>query len=138
MNRRWDETDDMELKGIETELAGDLAEMRASATIYAERAWARPQEARRSVAATPVLRWAGAAVAVALLVSGGLRTLHHANALHGAASGVAVQQRQANAVSDEALLEQIQSDLSTGVPAAMQPLEATNARGADASGRRSE
>ena len=138
MSERWNEMDDMDLTHLESEMRGELEDLRAAATVYADRAWersagaaARPLSAR-PLAATGWMAWATAGVAATVLTVGGVRLVHHASApvSQGAVSTPAVKVTAVSPVSDEALLEQIQSDISSGVPAAMEPLQASDARGA--------
>ncbi len=133
MSERWSEMDDVDLMQMEAEMHGELTDLREATTVYADRAWARGTRAAvaRPAAGRRRLAWAAAGVAAAVLAAGGsLMTRHTAARVDGgAASGPAVRVQSASPVSDEALLEQIQSDLSSGVPAAMEPLQASDARG---------
>ena len=133
MSNRWSEMDDVDLLQLEAEMQVDLENLRAAATVYADRAWQRTPAA---VPARPAVRrewlaWAAAGVAAAALAVGGVRLAQH-EAPEDAAVAPAVHAPAASPVSDEALLEQIQKDLSTGVPAAMEPLQASEAHNAAA------
>ena len=133
MNERWDEMDDMDLQQMEAEMQGELSDLREAATVYADRAWAR---GAGSVPARPARRmqwrtWAAAGVAAAAVTVGGVRLVHRTEAPaapHVGAIASATEVRPGSLVSDEALLEQIQNDLSSGIPAAMEPLQASDAR----------
>lgn len=135
MRKRWNEMDDLDLLQLETEMRGELEELRAAATVYADRAWARGEHAVpvRAASRPGWMAWAGAGVAAAVLTLGGARLLHHSSpaaANNAVATGAAERVQQSSPVSDEALLDQIQSDITSGVPAAMDPLQAsTEARG---------
>lgn len=137
MKERWNEVDDVALQQIEAEMAGELSELRAAATVYAERAWNRhgPMHVVRPLVRSAWLAWGTAGLAAAVLTVGGVRAMHRTQmpetrTIAGAPAGTTPQVTDASAVSDEALLEQIQSDLSTGVPEAMQPLAASETRDA--------
>lgn len=134
MSERWNEMDDVDLLGLEAEMRVELDELREAATVYADRAWVR---GGGTAVARPAVRhrwkaWAAAAAAAAVLTVGGVRLAHHSSAsgVQSAASSPGVRVKAASPVSDEALLEQIQSDISSGVPAAMEPLQASEAHGA--------
>ena len=136
MNERWSEMDDLDLLQVETELRGELGELREAATVYADRAWARGAGAAAPHAAARGgwFAWVATGLAAVALTAGGVRLAQHghtATAQVDAPAIAAAQHGQAAApVSDEALLEQIQSDLSNGVPDAMEPLQAGDARSA--------
>ena len=130
MSERWSEMDDVDLLQLEAEMREELQDLREAATVYAERAWARDAGA---VVARPAVRrgwmaWSAAGVTAAALTIGGVQFLHRANMPqreNGAAGVPTVQVGAASPVSDDALLQQIQSDISSGVPAAMEPLQAS-------------
>ncbi len=132
MNERWNEVDDLELRQVEVEMADALLDVRTAATLYAERAWTRGEHtAIRPVRRSGWMAWGAASLAAMVLTVGGVHVLHHR------AQGTAretpitnVQVQETSTVSDEALLEQIQGDLSSGVPAAMEPLATTDAKSA--------
>lgn len=128
MSKRWDEMDDVELLQMEAEMQGDLDDLRTAATVYAERTWARGAHAAGRTPA-PRRGWmmwtaAGLTAAVSLTV-GSVRMMRRAETPGGASGAVATEVEKSSAASDEALLDQIHSDLSSGVPAAMEPLEAS-------------
>ncbi|GAA3755359.1 hypothetical protein [Terriglobus aquaticus] len=143
MSDRWSEMDDLDLLQLEAEMRQDLDDLREAATVYADRAWSRAGMTSASTvgprAATGRgwLAWAAAGVAAAALTVGGVRLAHHSPSPQGtstaAADGRSVRVQPASTVTDEALLDQIQSDLSTGVPAAMEPLQASEVHDSRAS-----
>lgn len=139
MSDRWSEMDDVDLLQLEAEMRQELTNLREAATVYAERAWDRGGVMSsaglltRPAPRSGWLPWAAAGLAAAVLAVGGVRLAQHAPQEEAARSAREVRVEPASAVSDEALLEQIQSDLSTGVPAAMEPLQASEAHGVAAS-----
>ncbi len=134
MSERWNEMDDADLSGLENEMRGELEELREAATVYADRAWARGTGvamerslAQRSFVRRGPLAWAAASVvAAAALTIGGVRLTHRTAPVTAHGDAVPMTVDKGSPVSDEALLEQIQSDLSSGVPAAMEPLQASS------------
>ncbi len=115
---RWSETDERALGALESEMKQDLLSLRMSSAIYAERAWQRGSSTRASkrTVARPAMRWFAVSTVAAAIVFGsaGWRVTHRPAASMNAG--------QAVTLSDEALLEQVDSDLSTALPAAMEPL----------------
>lgn len=118
----WNETDEQALAALEAEMKGDLRAVWTSATVYAERAWQRRPETRTAMQRTS--RWIALGAFSAALLCGavGWRIAHRP-----AAPSVAVQ---VPALSDEALLEQVNRDLSTAIPAAMEPLAVAQSQSA--------
>lgn len=115
---RWSETDERALGALESEMKEDLLSLRMSSAIYAERAWQRGSSTRalKRTVARSATRWIAAGTVAASLVFGsaGWRMTHR--------PATAMDTGQAVTLSDEALLEQVDSDLSTALPAAMEPL----------------
>ena len=120
---RWSEKDEQALAALESEMKDDLLSLRMSTAIYAERAWQRgpSTQAAKGTSARPATRWVAAGtVAVALVFgSAGWRMTHRPAA--------AIDAGRAVTLSDEALMEQVDSDLSTALPAAMEPLAVAEA-----------
>lgn len=138
MSKRWSEMDDMELSQLECEMREDLQGLRTAATAYADRAWARSEGKQEPVKASGRgwMAWSAAGVTAALLALGAARLTHQAlpSTAERAGTRTTEQVKEVSPVSDEALLQQIQSDLSSGVPVAMEPLQASSGSRAVASG----
>ena len=131
MSERWNEMDDVDLMQMEAEMRDELQDLREAATVYADRAWARGTVAvARPAMRRAWLAWAAAGAAATVLTVGGVRVSRHTALEAPVSKATAVQVRPASPVSDEALLQQIQSDITSGVPAAMEPLQASDALGA--------
>ncbi|WP_419805510.1 hypothetical protein [Terriglobus sp.] len=132
MSERWNEIDDLDLLQLEAEMHGDLQELREAATVYADRAWKRGAGAAparagvRTAARHGWLAWIAAGFAAAVLAVGGTRLAHRPAGQDAVVVKSSAAQMPASALSDEALLQQIQSDLSNGVPTAMEPLQASS------------
>lgn len=132
MSDRWNEIDDVELLQMESEMKQDLDDLRKAATVYADRAWQRSAAVApgrssvsfRTAARHGWLTWAAASAVAATLAVGGVRLAQReAPQEEDAITTSAPSAATTRPVSDEALLEQIQNDLSTGVPSAMEPLQ---------------
>ena len=133
MSNRWNDVDEVELLQLEAEMRQDLDDLRKAATVYADRALqrnaagapARSVVSLRTAARHGWLAWAAAGTVAATLAIGGVRLAQReapqddGDAITASAPSIPT----AKPVSDEALLEQIQNDLSTGVPSAMEPLQ---------------
>lgn len=134
MSDRWSEIDDVDLLQLESEMRQDLNDLREAATVYAERSLQRktlvtPQRSAiplRSAVRQGWLAWVAAGAVAATLAVGGVRLAQREVPQEDEAiAAPAPASSAAKPVSDEALMEQIQHDLTTGVPVAMEPLQTT-------------
>lgn len=112
-------------------LGGTLGDLRSSAGAFAEQQ--RPLAVIGSTRALPQFAWALGAAALAALALSFAAPLALTHRDHAPAARNAETPAITVAVSDEALLDSVQNDLSSSVPASMLPLSGTSTASSDSS-----